>query len=627
MFEVNSIKEKSFGKSKPIAKTINLWKNLDLFISASSKNSAFLDYVFNKILDFSINRISKNNTYKDFSNTLELVNSVLKAWYRDSDDKISMIIWILNKNEFLFSNIWNSSCYLIKENNVIEITDSKDKKKEFLYISNWTLENWDIISMSNRRLLAYLSESDFIDSYNENIEKFNKNIKQIFEEEKIEKNISILSFIYKINKNKENKQIDKIKDIALKVWDTSFVKRIIALYMIAKEKFLQKEKIIKNIWFLIIIIISIFFLYKIINHTVSTTNNSKNIILEKKQLKEAQIYVRKASENATNKDLFELNISNAKKIINKLEKKHLFLNDIKNLKEKISNLKKSFEWIESFKENKNNKIIDFKAEDSIKIIWLNRKTYIIWKNYIAGPIIKNVKYKKFVDKQLINDEFIDATTIAWKIALITKKWQIILFSTDWNFISSKVLWQNSWENSDIVSSYWSNIYLISKKDNQIYKHKKIWNNFNKAIAYLRKQDQKSINNMVDITIDWGFYIIQKDLKIRKFFSAPRKRLEKLILNNFPDNYKLENNNSKLKIKTRPELNYVYILLNNKIFITKPNSTRFQDTKSLKYLWQIEWTQNKIIDFYIKYDWELFVLTKTWIYKIDFEENEGKILIK
>lgn len=627
MFEVNSIKEKSFGKSKPIAKTINLWKNLDLFISASSKNSAFLDYVFNKILDFSINRISKNNTYKDFSNTLELVNSVLKAWYRDSDDKISMIIWILNKNEFLFSNIWNSSCYLIKENNVIEITDSKDKKKEFLYISNWTLENWDIISMSNRRLLAYLSESDFIDSYNENIEKFNKNIKQIFEEEKIEKNISILSFIYKINKNKENKQIDKIKDIALKVWDTSFVKRIIALYMIAKEKFLQKEKIIKNIWFLIIIIISIFFLYKIINHTVSTTNNSKNIILEKKQLKEAQIYVRKASENATNKDLFELNISNAKKIINKLEKKHLFLNDIKNLKEKISNLKKSFEWIESFQENKNNKIIDFKAEDSIKIIWLNRKTYIIWKNYIAGPIIKNVKYKKFVDKQLINDEFIDATTIAWKIALITKKWQIILFSTDWNFISSKVLWQNSWENSDIVSSYWSNIYLISKKDNQIYKHKKIWNNFNKAIAYLRKQDQKSINNMVDITIDWGFYIIQKDLKIRKFFSAPRKRLEKLILNNFPDNYKLENNNSKLKIKTRPELNYVYILLNNKIFITKPNSTRFQDTKSLKYLWQIEWTQNKIIDFYIKYDWELFVLTKTWIYKIDFEENEGKILIK
>jgi len=378
MFEVNSIKEKSFGKSKPIAKTINLWKNLDLFISASSKNSAFLDYVFNKILDFSINRISKNNTYKDFSNTLELVNSVLKAWYRDSDDKISMIIWILNKNEFLFSNIWNSSCYLIKENNVIEITDSKDKKKEFLYISNWTLENWDIISMSNRRLLAYLSESDFIDSYNENIEKFNKNIKQIFEEEKIEKNISILSFIYKINKNKENKQIDKIKDIALKVWDTSFVKRIIALYMIAKEKFLQKEKIIKNIWFLIIIIISIFFLYKIINHTVSTTNNSKNIILEKKQLKEAQIYVRKASENATNKDLFELNISNAKKIINKLEKKHLFLNDIKNLKEKISNLKKSFEWIESFQENKNNKIIDFKAEDSIKIIWLNRKTYIIW---------------------------------------------------------------------------------------------------------------------------------------------------------------------------------------------------------------------------------------------------------
>jgi len=66
---------------------------LDLFISASSKNSAFLDYVLNKIFDYTIDRISEKNTYKDFSHSLELINAVLKTWYSDvPDEKIHMII-------------------------------------------------------------------------------------------------------------------------------------------------------------------------------------------------------------------------------------------------------------------------------------------------------------------------------------------------------------------------------------------------------------------------------------------------------------------------------------------------------------------------------------------------------
>jgi hypothetical protein len=179
----------------------------------------------------------------------------------------------------------------------------------------------------------------------------------------------------------------------------------------------------------------------------------------------------------------------------------------------------------------------------------------------------------------------------------------------------------------MISSYNSNIYLISKKDNQIFKHKKSGNNFTKWAAYLTSENQKSIKNMEDIAIDWGFYIIQKDLKITKFFANPRNRLEKLDLNKFPENYKIEDKNAPIKIKTRAELNYVYILINNKIFITEPNSRRHQDTKSLKYLGQIEWQKNKIIDFYIKHDWELLILSKTGIYKIQFEENEGKILLR
>jgi hypothetical protein len=56
-----------------------------------------------------------------------------------------------------------------------------------------------------------------------------------------------------------------------------------------------------------------------------------------------------------------------------------------------------------------------------------------------------------------------------------------------------------------------------------------------------------------------------------------------VLNKLPENYSLEDTNSILDIKARANLNYVYLLMNNKIWIFKTNSTNFKDTKSLTYI--------------------------------------------
>jgi len=121
------------------------------------------------------------------------------------------------------------------------------------------------------------------------------------------------------------------------------MKRIIAFCMILKENFLKKEKIFKSILFILIIFFSIFFLYKIINSTVSEKNVSKLKEVQIIELEKAKTSLRKASENTTNKDIFNLNLKHTENIISKLEKQQLFLEDIKLLKEKIANLKKSFE--------------------------------------------------------------------------------------------------------------------------------------------------------------------------------------------------------------------------------------------------------------------------------------------
>jgi hypothetical protein len=62
-------------------------------------------------------------------------------------------------------------------------------------------------------------------------------------------------------------------------------------------------------------------------------------------------------------------------------------------------------------------------------------------------------------------------------------------------------------------------------------------------------------------------------------------------------------------------------------IFKPNSKKFQNVKNLTFLWQIEWSNFKIKDFYVNDDWEITVLWESWLYKLYFEVWKDKLIIK
>jgi hypothetical protein len=70
-------------ENKILTKAINLDNELDLFILVNSKDSSFSELILNKIIDFSLDNISKENTYKDFSSILENINTILKTWRQD----------------------------------------------------------------------------------------------------------------------------------------------------------------------------------------------------------------------------------------------------------------------------------------------------------------------------------------------------------------------------------------------------------------------------------------------------------------------------------------------------------------------------------------------------------------
>ncbi len=116
----------------------------------------------------------------------------------------------------------------------------------------------------------------------------------------------------------------------------------------------------------------------------------------------------------------------------------------------------------------------------------------------------------------------------------------------------------------------------------------------------------------------------------KLFRAPKYRLESLVLNKLPKNYDFSSYHvdSAPKIQTRANLKYVYMYLDGKILIFKPNTLRVQDVKSLTYIGQIEGNDIHIESFYVENDSQLIVAGKGGVYKLGFEINkDGELLVK
>ena len=635
MIDYNISKLEKNNKNTIIIKNINLDSNLDFFMLIDTNDKDYASIIENNILDFIIDKISIENSYKDFSIALEKINNILREYNKnkEKDTYLNIILAILNKNDFIFSEIGKPSLYLIKETlEVIEVTDKKENKKEFSFISEWILEHKDILVISTTRLLNYLSYSDFVDSSAlQNTQKINKNIILILEEEKVSKNIWLFSLKY-IDEDKKiitkSKLQNNLEKVYYKIIDNNIVKFILAYFKIAKEKLEKKSKFIKNIFLILWMLFATIFLYFLISQSLQTTTNNTKQQEYKKMLELAKTYKITASNNYNNPDIFSLNIEKSEEIINKLKKEKLYLNEIKKLEYDLNTIKKAFNWIEVYKENDKNLVYSIPEEykkNILKTIKINWKIFLITKKSIIWPIWKDKKPEITEFQNIWDDEFIDATPLNTSIILLTKNWKVVEFLKSRKFFYRDVLWQYTWEKADSILNYWRNsIYLISKDSNQIFKHSRVWNNFSKAKAYLKEEDSKSIWKIISLAIDWGFYLLKQDLSLIKFFSSPY-RLENIKLNKIPDTYK-NNNSSKIKIIAKQDLNYVYILLNNKIWIFKPNTRLYKSVKSLKYLWQIEAETNKIIDFYVEQDSKILILSKKWIYNISWNENDWKILV-
>lgn len=616
--------------------SVNLDDNLDCIIILSAKDIKLWELLYHKVIDSLIDRIHPKNVYKDFSNSLENINSFLSSWqiWGDKIKWLHGIIAVYHKKTFLFSTIWTSSCYLFNSrNDLVEITDKNEENSDFSFISSWEVSSGESLVLSSTRLLDILSTDDIKDGLlTGDIKRSGENIEKILHHEHEGKNIAVISCSKQFIQTKTSKiDYEKISYYFFSACDNHLVKKLLGYIYYMRDFVLSRSQKVKQILLGIGVLISVFFLYSIISGFFNITTSSHSIESAKQELITAQSNIVIASENMNNEDMFTLNIEQAEEIISGLESEQLFLSDVGLLKDRIWILQKQFNGIQPYTTNSENTIYSFQEEKEIvKILSVGDQIYVIHKDSISWAIFKWDTPEIFVFDDLSSgDYFIDATVQDTNIVLITHNGKVVNFAKNNYFSYVDVSDQVTWEESPIVASYASNIYLLSDSENQILRHKKQWSDYNAGLAYLKDQDAIDTGRILSLAIDGGIYILKLDGSIIKLFRSPEYRLESLLLNKLPKNYDFQNldGDNLPSLRARANLKYVYMLLDNRIIIFSPNTSNYKDVKSLEYMGQIEWKDIIIQDFYVDNDGDIVVAGNKWVYQLWFDINDGDLILR
>lgn len=82
----------------------------------------------------------------------------------------------------------------------------------------------------------------------------------------------------------------------------------------------------------------------------------------------------------------------------------------------------------------------------------------------------------------------------------------------------------------------------------------------------------------------------------------------ILLNKVPGEYTV-GLSGKTQVVVRPNLNYIYILSGNRIWIFEPDSKKFQDIRSWTYIAQLELsTDQEIRSISVPHDGDIYLVT-------------------
>ena len=633
MLETDIRKIQFHGDNYLKVQHVNLDEELDIVLLVSCDDEKLAGLLDSKILDAMIDRIHPKNVYKDFSSALENINNFLGNWksQQETIQSLSAIIGVYYKKTFYFSTIGKASCYLYNSNGeIIEVSDKNDSPTDFNFISSGDIWDGESLILASMRLLEILSSDDLKDGViSGHMKRSGENIEYILLQENIPYNIGVASlqkeFTYKEH---SSEWMERAKYYTFKIFDNDYAKRVLGYIYHLRDKLSGKGVKTQQLALWGILIGGTIFLYVLVSgflHVTSQTQSSEDL---KQALIDADTAITTASENINNEDIYTLNMESAEELIKQVEQAGLYLGDVAKLKDEMNILQKQYNGIESFTPNTSNTLTTFESpKNVIKLVSVSDKLYGVFDTSVYGPILTGVEPKLANFTELSGgDRFIDATVVGDQIVLITSQGKVVNYTVSSSYFSYvDVTGQDTWEKSSLIEGYAANIYMLSDSGNQILRHVRQGETYSAGDSYLSDADANSMGKIKAIAVDGGIYILKSDGSMLKLFRSPSYRLESLALNKLPKNYSITDT-QRVQLAARIDLNYVYLLVDNRLMVFKPNSNRWQDTKSLDFIGQIEGNGMEIESFYVQSDWKIQLISKDGVFTLDYTVTDSWLVI-
>ncbi len=611
--------------------------NLEGIIQIDFGYKNMVELLQNTIIDLLVSHIHEDgNTYNDFSLMLEKINKDIKHIRKDYDLKwLKIFLGIVDRDMVHFSILWDYHVYLIKSEKIIDIADGmQGSDGDFWYISSGSISSEDNVFISTINLLDYLTKDDIFElSSITDREKKSEIIGNLLGQELKNTDCHVLVITNPVEKklSSQSKTFDYIIDLKKKI--TTWKEKLLESDIYKKtveyigSKVNLENKYIRGSLLGTGLLICIILLYAIISGLVNTQIEKTVPEEYKTKLIEAKVYIEKAGKDIGNKDAFEKNIKLAETILFDLREQdqEYLLQDRKKILDNITILKKQFNGIESFELWTQNAEYVFQKADFWlgHIFEISKKLYFIGKNSLISGYVKGweVKTYNYPDgEELLKAE----ATNEGQIFILTKSFRILKFYKG-EFAYVNVEGQKTWENAKNIKLYNGSLYLLAPQWNQIFKHKPGINGFASRSAIFDESETKNLS-ILDFAIDGGFYLLKNDLTLDKAFTTPSFSKRSIVLNKLPDNYKLEDNIIPTVI-TGQNLNYLYMLINGKLFIFEPDARNYKDVRSAKYIGQLEPANTKILSVFVPKDGEIYFWDNKWIYSVHYEISDGKIVVR
>jgi hypothetical protein len=337
----------------------------------------------------------------------------------------------------------------------------------------------------------------------------------------------------------------------------------------------------------------------------------------------------KAGKDLANKDAFKENLTKAENLIFEVRGKGVYMNDVKRLLDTISILKKQMNGVESFDPKAHQAEYAF-AKDAkfqpVGVFEVAKKYYFVGKDQITGPFVKGAESEMKTTAYPDGEEAVSAdATEEGVIYVLTKSNRVLKFYKG-EIAYANVEGQKTWEPGKSIKTYNSNLYVVSEDGTQIYKHKPGVSGFSAKSAVL-DGDRSKKPTVLDTALDGGLYVLKKDLTIDKIFTVPAYSERSVMINGLPDGYALTAESNPPKLLVPANANYLYMVLENRIWVFEPDTKSYKDVKSVRYVGQIEVTDDTVRAIYVPKDGEIVTATATGVYRIKFEVSDGKIVIR